>query len=327
VSSKPDLTRPGGVTFFPPSRSHESDLVERLFGETAIPDGFSLGEEMLRRVREGSLRLAPTDESGWYDWQTWALEALAAFDRTPEAARVQAGDGYRDQLGELFKAVISLTRETHAKQLECAYIGSAMGRRLPEIEVWIRPELTLEPLRTYYQRRAESYEFVRRSLAASGLLASMRLQTPAGSRSCPMDEKIAAMISLFSDAATIAGEELGMYSASDRQTRSFRAWAAQPDSGDDVRMMVPAFYDRGRRQMKVWMVLGWSTRHLIADFAKLPSCEVLAGNVKLRFGTTRRTIAYPVFAEGYVSQVMDRDEFRSHCDRYQTRAAILEHLN
>jgi hypothetical protein len=31
-------------------------------------------------------------------------------------------------------------------------------------------------------------------------------------------------------------------------------------------------------------------------------------------------------AEVYVSQLLDRDEFRRHCDRFKTREAILANL-
>jgi hypothetical protein len=37
-------------------------------------------------------------------------------------------------------------------------------------------------------------------------------------------------------------------------------------------------------------------------------------------------IAYPVTAEAYVSQVLDRAAFRRHCDQYRTQAEILKHL-
>jgi hypothetical protein len=37
---------------------------------------------------------------------------------------------------------------------------------------------------------------------------------------------------------------------------------------------------------------------------------------------------YPYFAtaEVYVTKVLDRTEFRGHCDRFKTSKAILEHL-
>ncbi len=37
-------------------------------------------------------------------------------------------------------------------------------------------------------------------------------------------------------------------------------------------------------------------------------------------------IAYPVTAEAYVSQVLDRATFRRHCDQYRTQAEILKQL-
>src|SRR5262249_41440455 len=66
----------GRRAFLPTSRSHEQVLVERLFGDRPIPDGFDLMAELIRRVRSGEISLGPTAESGWYDHQTWSLEPL-----------------------------------------------------------------------------------------------------------------------------------------------------------------------------------------------------------------------------------------------------------
>jgi hypothetical protein len=63
---------PGERRILPPSRSHESDHVLRLYRDRPIPDGFDLAEEVARRVEGGSLSLAPREDSGWYDHQTWA---------------------------------------------------------------------------------------------------------------------------------------------------------------------------------------------------------------------------------------------------------------
>ncbi len=35
-------------------------------------------------------------------------------------------------------------------------------------------------------------------------------------------------------------------------------------------------------------------------------------------------IAYPVTAGAFVSQVLDREAFRRHCDQYRTQAEILK---
>jgi hypothetical protein len=327
VAEKPDLRRPAGAWFFPPSRSHESELVTRLYGDKPIPDGFSLADEMVERLRAGSLRLEPTDTSGWYDLQTWALEPLVLLDRMPEGARLTANSRYREQLQELFKAILSLTRETHVKQLEIVPAGAAgWGQPDREVIVWVVPELTVEPVRTYYQRRARGYEFVRQVLESSGRLTTMRRLTPGGPVSRSLDEELAGMTALFRGAAAVTGHELGMEPATDPEAGGFRHWAQSPDIAEDIRMMVPVFYDVGRRKTKVWAILGWATRELVVSFGTPPAAQVLNGRVKIRFGSIYRKIAYPVFAEAYVSRLLDRDEFRAHCERYKTRDRILQDL-
>jgi len=87
----------------PASRSHESDLVLKLYGGRPIPEGFSLVDEMIRRIRSGDLDLKPTDRSGWYDYQTWALEPLVVPEKMPEAARLKLAESYRKGLLDLFR--------------------------------------------------------------------------------------------------------------------------------------------------------------------------------------------------------------------------------
>lgn len=324
VATMRDLRQPGGRWFFPASRAQETDLAKRLYGDTPIPDGFSLADEVVRRLRDASLSLQPTDSSGWYDMQAWALEALVLLDKMPEGARLRTNDRYRTQLEELFKAVLSLTRETHVKQLECPHTGATFSRAKPSV-ARVRPDLTVEPVRTYYERRAEGYAFVRQVLEALPLDEMYRV-TPNGVAARSLGEELAEMIAIFRGAAAVAGDELGMTAAIEHETRQFREWAAGPEVTEDVRMMVPVFYDAGRHRTKVWAVLGWAYRTLAVSFATPPAVEVLAGEVELRFQRLFRGIGYPVFAEAYVSRLLDRDEFRAHCDRYETRSRILENL-
>jgi hypothetical protein len=134
------------------------------------------------------------------------------------------------------------------------------------------------------------------------------------------------MSALFRGAAAVAGEELGLKTATGTEAEHFRAWAKAPDIGQDVRMMVPVFFDIGRQKTKVWAILGWATRLLEVSFATPPTAHVVKGRPHVRFASTFRQIAYPVFAETYVTRLLDRDEFRAHCDRYRTRSEILQHL-
>ena len=47
---------------------------------------------------------------------------------------------------------------------------------------------------------------------------------------------------------------------------------------------------------------------------------------RLDFRSASYSLAYPVTAEAYVTKILNRDEFRRHCDRYKIRSAILANL-
>src|SRR5262249_46054630 len=147
--------------FLPPSLSHEAALDERLFGDRVIPDGFDLAAELVARVRSGQVSLAPTDASGWYDHLAWSLEPLIRPDAVPEARRLSLGGRYREHLGELFKGMLALARETQVKQLKAAVAGA---KGLRETVIHVSPELSVEPLAELYRRRAACYRYVRGEL-------------------------------------------------------------------------------------------------------------------------------------------------------------------
>lgn len=72
------ILEPDKIHFFPPSRSHEVELVKKLFGDKEIPEGFNLIDEMIKRVRAKEISLSPTEISGWYDYQVWSFLPLRA---------------------------------------------------------------------------------------------------------------------------------------------------------------------------------------------------------------------------------------------------------
>lgn len=339
------------VYFFPPSRAHETELIKKLYGNRPIPAGFSLIEEMIKGIQEGRLPLSPTGDSGWYDYQTWALEPLVVPDTMPEAGHLKLEAGYRKQLLELFKGILALTRETHVKQLEAPMAGAAMQ----PVMIHIAPELSAEPLATYYFRRARSYSFVREILEAAfgaPALATMHRLTAAGPVPSTLAEELLAMEHLFDGAYVTVCRQLGMDPAAPPSvpsigtgktgdaaaSASFAAWqnklADDADVGRDARMMVPLFYDVSRRKTKVWAFIGWAVRPLVVSFATPPTAAVFdkqgrrvtGSGPRLAFDSSRFDLAYPVTAEVYVTRILDRNEFRKHCDRYKTRAAILANL-
>jgi hypothetical protein len=338
------------VYFFPPSVSHETRLIMELFEGRPIPDGFDLSDEMIRRIRAGQLELRPRKESGWYDYQTWALEPLVVPEKMREARKLDLDESYCKQLIELFKGILALTRETHIKQLEIPEPGEAAPPSRPIVH--IGPELGAEPLATFYARRSWSYHYVRwvlETVFGKEALHKLHRQTPEGPVDENLHDELAAMESLFLGAHVTVCRQLGLppspaYTAHradqlDGDAAAFAAFSQQfgadPDLGRDARMMVPVFFDIGRRKTKVWVFLGWSSRPVRIGFGKRPAATVFDESGKpvaddegplLEFHTASKTIAYPVMAEVYVSKILNRAEFRSHCDKYKTRQAILENL-
>ena len=146
--------------FFPPSQAHETQLGKRLYGNRSIPEGFSLIDALVEKIQEGEIDLTPKEDSGWYDHQVYALEPFVKFESMPEAKKIDISNKYKKELIDLFKASIALTRETHVKQLESPLISMT----LPPPTIDIYPELSIEPIATYYLRRAKSYRFVRELL-------------------------------------------------------------------------------------------------------------------------------------------------------------------
>ncbi len=159
--------------------------------------------------------------------------------------------------------------------------------------------------------------------------------------------ELSAVEALFYGAHAAVSAELGhvpdpaqeLHSGAGKEADeiTFRQWAAalyqDGDLSRDVRMMVPVFYDVQRRKTKVWVVLGWAERPANIYFNKPPAARVTdpsgkdaSSKVRLEYQGTYRQVCYPVSAEVYVDRLMDRDEFRRHCDRYRTRSAILKNL-
>ena len=98
------------------------------------------------------------------------------------------------------------------------------------------------------------------------------------------------MEAIFAGAAAAVSRELGLPEpvsaapgpaagrSADSDRKAFSQWAqtknTDPDVGRDARMMVPVFFDLGRRKTKVWVFLGWSQRPVHFWFATPPSVEV-----------------------------------------------------
>jgi hypothetical protein len=332
-------------SLFPPSRSHEGDLAHRLFEATPIPEGFSLVDALIGCIRSGDVLLTPNGDSGWYDYQTWALEPLVVPERMPEAKHLELDPSYRQHLLELFRGLLAMTRETHVKQVG---FEDLFACGLMRQSIMVSPNLTVEPLPSYYRRRAISYGFIRgvleQRIGPEGLRQLQRLRASGNSGVCLGDE-LAQNENLFWGAYITSMHELGLDDQVDLPATQlenqhglnghFAQWRenvwSDADLQQDVRMMVPLFFDRQREQMKVLVLLGWSVLDLAVSFARPPDFAVQdttdqRRSADVQFCSGWYEMAHPVTAEVYVGRVLDRDEFRAHCDRYQTREGILGHL-
>ncbi|MGF1579230.1 MAG: hypothetical protein ACFCD0_07685 [Gemmataceae bacterium] len=334
--------------FLPPARSHEVDLIEKLYGDTPIPDGFELLTEFVNRVQNGRLSLTPNHQSGWYDYQVWSQEPLLVPNQMPEIAWLSLNSHYRHYLVDVFRAAFALTRETHAKAGGRGLGGGGGRARLQVIR--ISPDLRVEPTVSLYQRKVISYRFVRSVLehffGATALKQIHRL-TPEGPVEPHLAAELTAIENLFAGAYLVSCEDIGMRPEANFVTndaavcREFRTWAKYSSEDRDLwrdgRMMVPVFYDELREKWKVWLFLGWDFRNLSVKYKQTPEvldCRRvskgmpdLREDVRLQFDMETHSLPLPVVAETYVTEIMDRDEFRRFCDAHQTRTRILAKLS
>jgi hypothetical protein len=77
------------VAVFPASTSRETVLFETMFPE-GLPPNTDLMQALIRAVRSGKIDLAPTQESGWYEHQAYALETLLLPERAEECVRLES---------------------------------------------------------------------------------------------------------------------------------------------------------------------------------------------------------------------------------------------
>ncbi|MBE7462398.1 MAG: hypothetical protein HS116_02785 [Planctomycetes bacterium] len=351
--------------FLPPSRAYETDLIQKLYGNRPIPDGFSLIDELIARVRDGKLALQP--EGGWYDWVAWSLEPLIAYSRLPEHQRAEASPRYAKHLEKLFKSLMALARETQIKQLEIPVAGCAMPGPDERPKVTIRPRLDIEPLPTHYLRRMLGYAAVRRTLRETfgdDALRSMHRLTEAGPVEIDLDAELQEVMDLHLGAAGLALRQLGlpapragdfalpqvlgrlpqadldrMFDAPAHESAigRFEAWAARADDPDlarDARMMVPVYFDTQRKKTKVWVFLGWEAQALAVYFKVQPRFAVfdragkdVTDQVDVKWEGRHARIPTPVSAELYVDGLLDRDAFRALCDRHRRSVDILTALD
>lgn len=151
------------------STSKEIDLLLR-WTETGRPlvENDALGR-IIEAIETGALHLEPNPDSGWYDYQWYALETLVLHERARESPKLILSKAYEKRLKNAFKSMLAKDRETHIKQLPGGIISGLSTieeEEEPPPELKIGPEFSAEPTATVYLRTARGYRFLRTALAS-----------------------------------------------------------------------------------------------------------------------------------------------------------------
>jgi len=319
-----------GFALFQPSESKEMWLLWE-----AAAAGLSSMNELIDAIREGSIDLAPDEDSGWYEHQQYALEPLAAVDRMPEGEKLELSEEYRALLEAHFRALLTNIRETHVKQLV-----PPPGCEPIELVAYVEPHLECEPIASTYLRLAEAYEFLREEvlraeLGEEALTELHALDEGAEPRTPSLGEELTRMQRLMQGAYLLTCRDIGLEPelSGDLQARMdeahewLQSWREDPDMARDVRTMIPV----SRQPDVYWCVIGVRLVKLQVNFETPPEVRAAERNVRVLPEFYEKDYWVPVeqFIEVTLpggSEPLNREEFRTFCDRWQTAEAIEREL-
>ena len=328
------------VALFPPSTSRETVLFEKLF-PTGLPENANLMRELVQRIRSGEVDLQPRPDSGWYEYQAYALETMLLPEKGQEHDKLLLTRAYKKRMLEAFQALITKRRETHVRQMAMGKAAAAP----PAARV--QPRLRVEPCPTYYLRTARAYAFLSNFLEAAvgpDGLKQLHGLTQHGERPQDLGTELHGMRDLFYGLYLVSAEDIGMKPAlkdgepveAERCYRLAAGWAAKAlddkDLATDTRVAVPVMV--GDNGTWLWLTLGVRLAKLQASYASPPSLRPADGKGDWQAAERHQLAAadylIPVdeFAEVELPgrRVLTREELRAVCDREKTRPAILEAL-
>jgi hypothetical protein len=321
-----------GLALFQPSRSKEMAL---LWEAAAL--GLSSMDEFIRAIRQGDIDLEPDEESGWYEYQQYALEPLLLPDKMPEGEKLKLGEKYRKLLEEHFKSMISQIRETHVKALEVA----TGEEELPlELEVEIVPYLAVEPIGTTYLRFADAYGFLNSVLMehlGPEALSKLHVRDEgAVEREPALGDELEGVKRLMEGAHLLTCRDIGvepelegttdeLMSTLQETDEWLASWTDDPDMQRDVRMMIQV----SESPDAFWAVIGVKLTKLEVSFQQRPA--VRAADPQVQVDAYFDSATYWVPTEKFIEvqfegDPLNREEFRALCDREKTEARIMSAL-
>jgi hypothetical protein len=337
------------VALFPPSTSREERLFERLFPPNVfpgLPEDVNLMVTLITRIRSGEVDLTPDPNSGWYDYQVYALETMLLPEKGEETNKLLLTKAYKKRMLEAFKATITKHRETHVRQLGRA--GGSGAEEPPPRPDRVAPRLRVEPCPSYYLRTARAYAFLagflESAIGAEPLRQRHGLRKD-GQRDVDLATELDFMRDLFYGLYLISAEDIGMHPKflddepvpRERCYQTASGWLKQafddPDLAVDTRVSIPLHVNVARVTTRFWTTLGVRLTKLDASFARAPRI-MPAGDREWQnvaadeLDTSHYLIPVDEFAEVEMAgfAALTRDELREICDKHKTKEAIVKAL-
>lgn len=286
VRAHPELTAQppcqARFSWLPASNSPETKLIASQYCSNMPPE--NLLDALIAAIQSGSVDLTPTEASGFYDWQLYALETLLLPEHSSESGHLILTQKYRDKLVETFKSLLIQTRETHVKQL--GPVAVPLSAKSEPRYVDIYPMLPVEPFPTFYLRTARAYAFLhtflRAALGEAALAQTHRSIEDGTTAPIPLSEELDQKMRLLYGLHLVAAASIGMRDelADDERTRLDAAamnaqarawitgWETDPDVKRDPRVAVPMVNDASALLTRNLAVVGVRAIQISARFPK-----------------------------------------------------------
>ena len=294
-----------GVAFWPFSYSKEGVLMASM--PPGAVDQTDMMDIFTAAIQSGEISLVPLDDSGWYDYQVFALETFLLPDRGYEYANLMMSGLYKQRLKNAFEALITQRRETHIKQLETGCELTCGPMQPPT------PRLRVEPAITHFLRTARGYAMLTGALidvlgtdAFAGvmvaqdlpaidslqqscavfyglhLLSCLDVGIPCGLDGGELDvltileppveltEELLAQYPVAADPALSAADALALVACCQHAEDWLAGMWDSDFLAEDPRVIVPVFKRAGTDNLRCWAVLGVKLVKLEAGYATQP---------------------------------------------------------
>jgi hypothetical protein len=327
-----------GMALIPLLRSKETDLYNRLW----VQHNFM--ETLIAAIKSGKIDLKPDKDSGWYEYQQYALVPLLIPEKAAEAAKIQMSREYKKRLESAFKTIFAKTRDTHSGHLRPG-LGCSAGEMVIDTII-IRPHLSVEPTATFYLRQARGYRFLlgvlNSCLGEEDLKKLKRLTEDKRAVSQSLYEELNLLMHLCYGFYAQSCIELGIDPAKEVEEVTFeqmKAWAEEAlnffksikqdkDLMQDTRILVHV----GTMPQvtpplnTMWATAGVKVLKIRVTFAKPPRV-IDSGGYKVKFEPEDYFIVADEFLELETpGPLMKRADFRSLCDQLATKEAIQDYF-